>query len=119
MFKKLSIACIFAAVLSVLAHSVVPHHEHGEILCFEQIHDNESAAQDNCMNDTHACCFDKQDAVRLEPRGSINLVGYAVCCAHCFLSALVPVELTEKPYLNLYASAALTPLRTLRGPPLL
>jgi hypothetical protein len=124
MFKKVSILVVFAAILSMTMHSFVPHHEHGEMICFEQMHDNDkgTAAQDDCAEDIHACCFDKQDAVRLQGP-SIDVVGYAVCCDHCFpainsFSGLDPIEIISKPYLNLYTSADIASANALRGPPL-
>jgi hypothetical protein len=118
MFKKLSILVVFAAILSMAMHSFVPHHEHGEMICFEQMHDKGTADQD----DIHACCFDKQDAVRLQGP-SIDVVGYTVCCDHCFpainsFSGLGPIEIISKPYLNLYVSADIASANALRGPPL-
>jgi hypothetical protein len=126
MFKKLSIVLVLFAVISFAAHAIIPHHEHGEFICFEQAHDKGNQAQDDCAGNIQTCCFDKQNAIcaQNESNESLDAVGYPVCCDYCFstaesFSGFGPEqpEIINKPYLNLYTSAALTSANTLRGPP--
>jgi hypothetical protein len=126
MFRKASILCVFVAVLSLMAHIIIPHHEHGEIICFEQLH-AETASSSGENGSGHFCCFSEQRAI-LTPNGHSVSGNRPVCCSFHFPPLLLFWENffdfnatlslnTCKPYYNFYTSALLASIRALRAPP--
>jgi hypothetical protein len=124
MFKKLSIICVFAAVLSVVMHSFIPHHEHGEVICFEQTHD-----ADDEKGDAQTCCLDEQQAIFAQNKDDSSVDCPNICCDFHFPPVLLftgdffalsspPAKVINKPScLNLYASADIHSAHALRAPP--
>ncbi|GAB6010525.1 DUF6769 family protein [Viscerimonas tarda] len=127
MFKRLSILFVFAAILALMAHVVIPHHEHGETVCFEQTH-TDTPFQDENEENAHACCLDTQDAIRAQDENQSAFGCHDVCCDFHFSPVLVffgnffdfdysQPEVINKPYFNLYTSAEIDAANSLRGPP--
>ena len=128
MFKKISILFVFAAIISMMAHSLIPHHEHGEVICFAQTH-SEDSPHNADTNSIHACCLEKQDAIRSSNEDffphhcdSDDICDYHFPPVLLFIGSFFDldsesIELPEKPYLNLYASVEIISANSLRGPP--
>ncbi len=129
MKKTLSILFMMMAVLTMMAHSVVPHHEHGDKICFEKIECNDS--ENESTKEHHRCCLDDQDIIR-----SVNEQEKEHFCDHgntcdlhfppiiLFIGSYFDlpiddfsVKLNYRPYLNLYTSADIKSANSLRGPP--
>jgi len=128
MFRKISISLIFAAITLLIAHSVVPHHEHGDAICFEEMHCSDSKEQNNAST-TQACCLDKQDIIRAQNEIRIGSeCEHGSMCDYHFPPIILflgnffdlcddPVKIDDILYLNLYTSAELYSVCSLRGPP--
>ena len=119
---------LFAAITALMAHAFIPHHEHGEIICFEQVHVDDFS-HDESAGDVHVCCLDAQDAIRIQNRNDFGLGCYNILCAFHFPPLLlflgsffdlgdVQPDIINKPYLNLYTSIVISSSNSLRGPPL-
>jgi len=129
MFRKLSILFTLMAVSLLIVHAVVPHHEHGDVICFEKMH-NEEDHKHETTGTAKACCLDKQDVIRNQNE-EIKIgsdCDHGSGCDYHFSHILLfvgnffdlnpePSEIVTKPYLNLYTSADIRSAQTLRGPP--
>lgn len=112
------------AIAAFVGHMAIPHHEHGETVCFEQI---DCSAGEEAAKDGHACCLDQQEIIRSQDdRHAADCIHSADCEIHfppIFLFVGDFFELSKKPvnvnkpYLNFYTSADILSVNTLRGPP--
>lgn len=114
------------AIITMMAHYVIPHHEHGSKVCFENVECSD-ATDPSSSEDHHPCCMDNQEVLRsVNDQDQICIHG-AYCEFH-FPPVLLFIgdffSLTDdnrvivyKPYLNLYQSVDLLSANALRGPP--
>jgi len=120
------------AISIMLAHAVIPHHEHGDVICFETIHHCDDTAcgdsHEHSATDCSPCCFDKQDVIRTYDELNFTHCGQGTACDYHFPPILLflgcffdlfetPLIIVQKPYLNLYTSAEFSSANSLRGPP--
>lgn len=65
MKKYISIIFLGIAIITLMAHSIIPHHEHEDRVCFEDIR-KEMQASDNATTHSHTktLCLDNQDIIR-------------------------------------------------------
>lgn len=125
MKRNLAILFMMTAIFALVAHMVIPHHEHGEKVCFES---SSCESENENSQKEHACCFDQQKLVRSENEDqNYNLCNGGNTCDLHFPPILLfignffeldnhPLDIS-KPYLNLYTSADIGSACTLRGPP--
>ncbi|NDW17708.1 hypothetical protein D0T53_02105 [Dysgonomonas sp. 216] len=128
----MSISFIFVAIAMLIAHAAIPHHDHGDRICFEkeQTADSHSHSKENQKGKSDSCCqLDKQDVIRKNNEEfKVNDCHNGLMCDYHFPPILLflgdffclspaPPEILNKPYLNLYASACLYADNSYRGPP--
>lgn len=124
MRKNIAILFIMSAIITMMLHMVIPHHEHGETVCFEQL---SCDSEQDASKDIHACCLDQQEIIRAQDDEHQYDCAYSANCEVHFPPVLLfignffdlganPVKI-DKPYLNLYSSADIVSANTLRGPP--
>jgi len=113
------------AIAALMAHTVIPHHEHGETICFEKFDCSSDA--DETAKESHACCLDQQEIIRSQDDEHHYDCAYGTDCKVHFPAVLLfignffaladkPVRI-DNPYQNLYTSADIVSANTLRGPP--
>lgn len=128
MFRKLSILFLFAGIITLMAHAFIPHHEHGEIVCFELFYSENNSCEDDEGKDFHSCCLDQQDIIRNSDEDNSLDCDHGIFCEYHFPPILLFLgdfftlnpeqsEVTNKPYLNLYTSVDIYSTNSLRGPP--
>jgi len=129
MIKRLSILFMMMAIGTFLAHAIIPHHEHGEKICFEMSHCENDG--DGEHHDFHPCCLKAHEFIRVQDEHHITKSDSkdgSLCDCHfppilLFISSFfdfdhdTPVKVNTKPYLNLYTSADVYSANSRRGPP--
>jgi len=125
MKRKIAILFILTAISAFMAHMVIPHHEHGEMVCFENL---VCDSEDGEAKESHACCFDQQEIIRSQNEDQDHSdCGHGTDCdvhfppVMLFTGSFFNLETgsikTDTPYLNLYTSVDITSANALRGPP--
>ncbi|MFR9165744.1 MAG: DUF6769 family protein [Dysgonomonas sp.] len=131
MKRSVSILFMTIAMLTIIMHSVIPHHEHAEKVCFENILCNSSDDNKDAAGGKHSCCLEKQEVVRAQnEQESQSLCDHGPFCTdHQFVILFVgdffesgttlssETKENPKPYLNLYTSVGVYSTNSLRAPP--
>ena len=126
MIRQFSIGCMLAAIITLMVHSVIPHHEHENNICFEQIHQETSHKE---SKKAHACNLENQQIIRKHD-DSIHMGCHdGITCDYHFPPIILfssnffdfinnkrTGEVNVR-YLNLYHSVAVHATNCLRGPP--
>ena len=124
MRKNIAILFMMTAIVTMMVHMVIPHHEHGETVCFERL---SCDSEQDAAKETHACCLDQQEIIRAQDdEYQFDCVHGTDCEVHFphielfignfFDLGVNPIKI-DKPYLNLYTSADIISVNALRGPP--
>jgi len=129
MAQRISILFILIAIGTFLAHSIIPHHEHEDKICFETCHGESNEANEN-KHDSSICNLKNQEFIRgQEEHNSKSSPGHGGLCDCHFPPILLlinsffdfdfhtPPVTGVIPYFNLYTSVELYPANFYRGPP--